>query len=87
MKFLFIAPYSAIGAVERMQLGELRSTPRTRATSSMHRDIAAGRPSELDALIGAVVRLGRDAGVATPVSAQLYGALAPLERQARANAR
>jgi len=49
----------------------------------MHRDIVDGRPSELDELIGAVVRLGREAHVATPVSAALYAELAPLERKAR----
>jgi 2-dehydropantoate 2-reductase len=53
------------------------------ATASMHRDIVDGRPSELAELIGAVVRLGRDAHVATPVSAALYAELEPLERAAR----
>lgn len=53
------------------------------ATTSMHRDILAGRPSELDELIGAVVRLGRQAQVATPVSEALYAELEPLERRAR----
>lgn len=50
----------------------------------MHRDIVDGRPSELHELIGAVVRLGRQAHVATPVSAELYAQLEPLERLARA---
>jgi 2-dehydropantoate 2-reductase len=54
------------------------------ATASLQRDILAGRPSELHELIGAVVRLGRESGVATPVSAELYAALLPLEQQARA---
>lgn len=123
MKLLFIAPYGAVGAVERVPLGVLRETPATRArlvaamdeaaavaaargvplpgdatatmlaridelpgdaTTSMHRDIVEGRPSELHELIGAVVRLGREAGVATPVSSQLYAQLEPLERAARA---
>ena len=53
------------------------------ATASMHRDIAEGRPSELHELIGAVVRLGREAGVTTPISADLYAQLEPLERAAR----
>src|SRR5438034_28039 len=38
-------------------------------TSSLQRDIVAGKRSELDAWIGAVVRLGAEAGVATPVHA------------------
>jgi 2-dehydropantoate 2-reductase len=52
-------------------------------TSSLQRDIAEGRPSELEAWNGAVVRLGREAGVATPVHAAIYEALLPLERRAR----
>ncbi|MEQ8276284.1 MAG: 2-dehydropantoate 2-reductase [Deltaproteobacteria bacterium] len=51
-------------------------------TSSLQRDIAAGRRSELDAWTGAVVRLGRAAGVATPVNDVVYAALLPLERAA-----
>jgi 2-dehydropantoate 2-reductase len=53
------------------------------ATVSMQRDIMAGRPSELDAQIGAVVRLGQVAGVATPLHAFIYGSLLPLESRAR----
>jgi 2-dehydropantoate 2-reductase len=53
------------------------------AIASMHRDVIEGRPSELHELIGAVVRLGRDAGVATPVSAALYAQLEPIEQRAR----
>jgi 2-dehydropantoate 2-reductase len=52
-------------------------------TASLQRDIASGRPSELDNLTGAIVRLGAELGVATPVNSVLYGALAPLERRAR----
>jgi 2-dehydropantoate 2-reductase len=52
-------------------------------TSSMQRDIMAGRRSELDAWNGAVVRLGRDAGVETPAHAHIYAALLPQERRAR----
>jgi 2-dehydropantoate 2-reductase len=35
-------------------------------TTSAARDVAAGRPSELDAITGSVVRAGRRLGVATP---------------------
>lgn len=45
------------------------------ATASMHRDILAGRPNELDGQVGAIVRLGRDSGVPTPLHELLYGAL------------
>jgi 2-dehydropantoate 2-reductase len=44
-------------------------------TASMQRDVLAGRPSEVDNLTGAVVRLGRESGVPTPVSSQLYATL------------
>ena len=41
-------------------------------TTSLQRDLIAGRPSELDAWTGAVVRLGNAAGVPTPVNTFLY---------------
>jgi 2-dehydropantoate 2-reductase len=41
-------------------------------TSSTARDIAAGVPSELDAITGAAVRAGSRLGVATPVLSQLF---------------
>jgi len=53
------------------------------ATSSLHRDLIEGRRSELDDLAGAVVRLGREAGVPVPVHETLYASLLPLELAAR----
>jgi 2-dehydropantoate 2-reductase len=41
-------------------------------TSSTARDIAAGVPSELDAITGAVVRAGRRLGVDTPILTQMF---------------
>ena len=52
-------------------------------TASMQRDIIEGRPSELDAQVGAVVRLADRLGVEAPVHRLTYAALAPLERRAR----
>jgi 2-dehydropantoate 2-reductase len=52
-------------------------------TSSLQRDIADARPSELDALSGAVVRLGTARGVDTPLHAYLYASLLPQEQHAR----
>jgi 2-dehydropantoate 2-reductase len=52
-------------------------------TVSMQRDIIAGCPSELEAWNGAVVRLGQQAGVATPLHDYLYRSLLPLELRAR----
>lgn len=53
------------------------------STASMQRDIMAGRPSELESQNGAVVRLGREAALATPINAMIHAALLPQERQAR----
>jgi 2-dehydropantoate 2-reductase len=52
-------------------------------TTSLQRDIAEDKPSELEAWNGAVVRLGREAGVPTPLHAFLYESLLPQERRAR----
>jgi 2-dehydropantoate 2-reductase len=51
--------------------------------ASMARDILAGRPSELGAQNGAVVRMGLELGIPTPVHAFIYDSLLPLELKAR----
>jgi 2-dehydropantoate 2-reductase len=56
------------------------------STASMQRDISEGRPSELEAIIGVVVRLGREAGIATPATSFVYASLLPQERRARTSA-
>jgi 2-dehydropantoate 2-reductase len=53
-----ISPASELGIIEAM--------PET-LTSSTARDVAAGRPSELDAVVGSVVRAGERLGVPVPV--------------------
>ena len=53
------------------------------STASLQRDVLEGKPSELDAQLGAVVRLGKSAGVATPLFEFMYHALLPQERIAR----
>ncbi len=53
------------------------------ATSSLQRDIIDGKPSELDAQLGAAVRLGREAGVPTSVCEMLLALLLPQEQNAR----
>jgi 2-dehydropantoate 2-reductase len=50
---------------------------------AMRRDIMAGRPSELETQIGAVVRLAQAVGVEVPHHAFLYASLLPQERKAR----
>ena len=52
-------------------------------TASMQRDILEGRPSELEAQNGSVVRLGKEVGVPTPIHAFLYHSLLPTEMRAR----
>lgn len=53
------------------------------STASMQRDIQDGRPSELDYQTGTIVRLGLEAGVATPLHTFIYQSLLPQERRAR----
>jgi 2-dehydropantoate 2-reductase len=50
------------------------------ATSSMQRDIAAGKPSELEAQNGAVVRMARESGIDVPTHTLIYQTLKPLEK-------
>ena len=52
-------------------------------TSSLQRDVMEGKPSELDAQLGAVVRMADAAGVAVPIFRMLYATLLPQERMAR----
>lgn len=53
------------------------------ATASLQRDMMEGKPSELDAQLGAIVRLARENGVSVPVTSMVYHALLPQERAAR----
>lgn len=53
------------------------------STASLQRDIADGKPSELDAWNGAVVRLGQEVGVVTPLHEFIYHSLLPQELRAR----
>ena len=77
-----LRPYDAAKIMARLDSLPDDSLP------SMQRDIMAGRPSELDAQVGAVVRLAEPLGIATPVHAAVYGCLLPMELASReANAR
>lgn len=51
--------------------------------ASMQRDIMARRPSELENQNGAVVRMGKQYGVSTPVNQFIYSCLIPQELVAR----
>ena len=46
--------------------------------ASMHTDVMAGRPLELETFTGAVVRAGRVGGVPTPINDVIYAMLKPL---------
>jgi 2-dehydropantoate 2-reductase len=63
-------------------LAFVESTP-ANATLSMQRDIADGKPSELEQILGAIVRLGDRGGVPTPTMECVYAALLPQEIRAR----
>jgi 2-dehydropantoate 2-reductase len=123
-KLVFIGAMSALGAMARVPIGEVRQCPPARqmllqlmeevaavarargirlsedivtrtiafvetlpatGTASMQRDVADGRPSELEEIIGAVVRFGDQAGVATPAMDCVYASLLPQELRARKN--
>ncbi|MEW6349330.1 MAG: 2-dehydropantoate 2-reductase [Thermodesulfobacteriota bacterium] len=56
------------------------------ATASMQRDVMEGRASELSEQTGAVVRLGREVGLATPLNSAIYRSLLPQELRARRQA-
>ncbi|MDA1127401.1 MAG: 2-dehydropantoate 2-reductase [Chloroflexi bacterium] len=51
--------------------------------ASMHTDLLAGRPLELEALNGSVVRAGDTAGVPTPINDVIYAMLKALENGAK----
>lgn len=53
------------------------------STASLQRDVMQGRPSELDAQIGAVVRFGQQVDVPTPLNVFIYNSLLPMELRAR----
>jgi len=52
--------------------------------TSMQKDMMEGRPSELEAQPGALVRMAHAAGIPVPTHEMIYAALLPLENKARA---
>jgi 2-dehydropantoate 2-reductase len=75
----------AVGRAHGIALGEndvreavaLMDAAPPEGTTSMQRDLAAGRPAEVDAQIGAVVRLAGEAGVPVPYHALVLRGLGP----------
>jgi 2-dehydropantoate 2-reductase len=53
------------------------------ATTSLQRDIADGKPSELDYWNGAIVRLAKGNHISVPTHEIIYGLLLPLEQRTR----
>jgi 2-dehydropantoate 2-reductase len=53
------------------------------STASLQRDVMEGRPSELESQMGALVRFGQEADVATPLFTFIYHSLLPMELRAR----
>ena len=51
--------------------------------TSFQRDIEAGKPSELESMVGAIPRLGAELGIATPVMSFAYAMLKPGELKAQ----
>jgi 2-dehydropantoate 2-reductase len=52
-------------------------------TASMQRDVLDGKPSELESIIGVMVRLGAEQRVPVPAFDFFYAALLPQEKRAR----
>lgn len=83
------APDAAPGAAEASLDALVAHNRRSAKThSGVWRDLAVRkRPTEVDAQVGMVVRLGAEAGVATPLSARLVALVHEIERGERAQGR
>jgi 2-dehydropantoate 2-reductase len=73
----------AIEAQPILDLTEVSVTDHADHEASMLQDVKAGRPTEVDAINGAIVRAAREAGVAVPVTETLWR-LVKLEEAKRA---
>jgi 2-dehydropantoate 2-reductase len=76
-----VAVADALGSPPRVSIERrLRGAERVgHHHTSMLQDLDAGKPLELEVLLGAVVELGHLVGVETPTLAALYGATALLD--------
>ncbi|MBI4198445.1 MAG: 2-dehydropantoate 2-reductase [Chloroflexi bacterium] len=72
-----------LGDAVKLQDGALDTAPPAGRPTSAALDILNGRPSELDTSLGALVRMGKQLGVPTPVNEFIYAALLPQELKAR----
>ncbi|MEM9291497.1 MAG: 2-dehydropantoate 2-reductase [Acidobacteriota bacterium] len=76
-------PYRQAGDAAQAALAVCRGTASNR--SSMLQDIEAGRPTEIDAICGAVVRAAADAGAAAPLNGELLARVRALSAGAAAS--
>lgn len=84
-EILAIAKVKGINLPEdiiKKQFNVIESLP-YETTASLQRDIMEGKPSELEAQNGTVVRLGKELGVLTPINDLIYYSLLPQENRAR----
>jgi 2-dehydropantoate 2-reductase len=68
--------------VVKQQFKMIESQPYN-TTSSLQRDMMEGKPSELEAQTGTVVKMGIELGIPTPVNSFIYDSLLPQENKAR----
>jgi len=81
---------SAVARARRIQLNDTVVTDTMKyvdtlaanATTSLQRDIAEGKPSEIVSWNGSVVRQGRAVNVSTPVNQFIYNSMLPQELRA-----
>lgn len=65
-------------------MAAVRTALKPEGKSSMCRDVEAGKPLEVEAINGAVVRFGEEAGIETPANREITERLLPLHRRALA---
>jgi 2-dehydropantoate 2-reductase len=75
---LAVAASQGVALDSEAQEGALRGLP-DEMRSSMQKDLAAGRPLELDAIAGPVIRIGGEQGIPTPATAELVRRVAALQ--------
>lgn len=79
-----MAVAQALGDAPQITVEErLAASPRNETRTSMLQDLEAGRPFEIDAIVGAVVELANIAGVQTPAMSVVFALAALLDRSAR----
>ena len=73
------------GIVEQSMAFLDKNAPHIKA--SMQLDVEAGRRTEIESIIGVIVRKGRERGVAVPTAEMIYALLLPVEMNARGAAK